>query len=229
MDSAGEGTHAGPAYDLEYHALAQLNYDQEQYDVLYSKYMEHKTMEGEMESRTRRGPIRFTTVRKPLRPMIERYPTIHQRITELLEEETQVNLDSVLLYLRQLQYFETYPPSFGRGEVAPAFSSCITPVDLADGDPLEVAVMESIPKSEALTDVEVIEVENFIINLNLVVIKPEGRKRQRTDAGHPAPTLGAHAQFSSMSCSEPRVEYLRRNSAPLERRVHAPRTGPSRK
>ena len=152
--------------------------------------MEHKTMEGEMESRTRRGPIRFTTVRKPLRPIIERYPTIHQRITELLEEETQVNLDLVLLYLRQLQYFETYPPSFGRGEVAPAFSSCITPVDLADGDPLEVAVMESIPKSEALTDVEVIEVENFIIDLNLVVIKPEGRKRQRTDAGHPAPTTG---------------------------------------
>ena len=55
--------------------------------------------------------------------------------------------------------------------MAPAFSSCITPVDLTDGDdPLEVAVMESIPRSEALTDVEVIEVETFIIDLNLVVI-----------------------------------------------------------
>ena len=93
MDSGG----AGPAYDPGYHALAQLSYDQKQYDVLYSKYMEHKTMEREVDRQTRLGTLLFSTVRKTLRPMIERYPTIHQRITELLEEETQVNLDSALL------------------------------------------------------------------------------------------------------------------------------------
>ena len=183
---------ATTVYDPQYYTIAELPFDEDQFQVLYSKYMDSGVVEREMESQTRRGRIRFTTVRKRVRPLIERYPNIHQRITklELSAQETDSGSDgrsTVLLLLRQLQYFETYPPSLGRGEVAPPFDSCMAPVDLTDGDdPLEVAVMQSIPTSEALTDKEVIDVEAFILDLALTAVDEDtGRplKRVKLEGG----------------------------------------------
>ena len=58
--SDGASTVARSRCDPTYHALAQLSYDSCEYDILYSKYMDKKWMESEMESQTRRGSIRFS-------------------------------------------------------------------------------------------------------------------------------------------------------------------------
>ena len=176
----------------QYYEIAQLPYDDDQYELLYHKYMDGKEIEREMESETRSRTIRFSTVRKWVTPLIERYPSVAQRVRHLLTEDTDKSKAEVLLLLRQLQYFEAFPPSLGGDAPPPTFDSCMHPIDLSDlaegEDPMEVAVRQSITRAEALSDEVVIDVDSFIIDeLKLVVVKSEKeaeegptRKRPRT-------------------------------------------------
>ena len=159
-----------------YAEFSELPFEETLYEQLLMFWCEPHGASLHAESMTRQGTIRQSVKRRLLPARITRFGKLQERLEW---HRKRGEHDEALLILRQLQYFMRFPPSLGGAR--PPWHHCIAPdvVDLSDesaddlngdgdGLPLEAALPPEAPE-----EVAVIDVENFILDLNLRVVKNE--------------------------------------------------------